>query len=138
MCEKHHLVLFNFRKGVMLAQLPDLARSIEEEPLKLGISALKMQRLLGPAHSNSTAVAAQEILAVWIPAQRFESLPAREGGSISIGRGCLSEMLHALLFRRGFLMLMDKITSTLCFCCVKETFWSKRDPDSESLVPQEY
>lgn len=58
----------------MLARLPDLARSLEEEPHKLGISALKMQRLLGPAHSNSAAVAGQELLAIWIATQRFKSL----------------------------------------------------------------
>lgn len=68
MCKWHYLVLFNFKKGVILARLSDLARSLEEEPHKLDISTLKMQRFLGPAHSNSTAVAGQELLAVRIPA----------------------------------------------------------------------
>lgn len=122
----------------MLARLPDLARSLEEEPHKLGISALKMQRLLGPAHSNSAAVAGQKLLVVWIPAQRFKILPAWEGERILIGKGCFSEMFHALLFRRGFLLLMDAIASTPCFCCVKEAFWSNADPDSDSRIPQEH
>lgn len=123
----------------MLARLADLATSLEEEPHKLGISALKMQRLLGPAPSSSAAVAGQELLAVWIAAQRFKiAFQLGKGERILIRRGCFSETLHALVFRRGFLLLMHRIASTLCFCHAKETFWRNRDPDSDSRVPQEH
>jgi len=45
----------------------------------------------------------------------FRAWQLGKGRRASMGRGCFSEALHALVCRRGLLLMMDGVASILCF-----------------------